>query len=104
MIKKKDPPYTANIYQDKDDVYNQDERVGLAAEDPTTGDTDDPEGPRDPDDEDDDDENITGDEDLYKSVENEDPADEKDVLDEQEELEEGDDLPDFVDDDKEEEL
>lgn len=49
------------------------------------------EGPRDPDEEaDDDDENITGDEDLYDTIENEEPADEEDVIEEQEdELGEG---------------
>ena len=105
MAKKKEPPYTGNIYGDKDDIYSQEKRAGgLAAEDPTTGDITDSDGPHDPDDQEDDDENITGDEDLYESVENEDAADEKDVLDEQEELEEGDDIPDFVDDDEEDEL
>jgi hypothetical protein len=105
MDKKKDPPYTDNIYQDKDDIYSQDKRAGqLAAEDPTTGDLNDSDSPHDPDDEEDDDENITGDEELYDSVDNEDPADEKDVLDEQEALEEGDDIPDFVDDQEEDEL
>lgn len=105
MAKKTDPPYTGDLYKDKDDIYNQDKRSArLSEEDPTTGDIYDSEGgPKDPDEEaEDDDENITGDEDLYDSVEDEDPADEKDVLEEQEGLEEGDDIPDFVDDDEEE--
>jgi hypothetical protein len=59
-------------------------------------------GPRTPRDEDedddifDDDENITGDEDLYDDIENEEPADEKDVIEEQEDMEI--DLPDLEDD------
>lgn len=81
------------------DIYQSGTRVDrLPGEDPTTGDIYDTEsapGPRTPgeaDEEYDDDENITGDEDLYDSVENEEPADEEDVIDEQEDLEG--DLPD----------
>ena len=71
------------------DIYRNGDRVDrLPGEDPTTGDIYDMEGPRDPDEDpnnlDDDDENITGDEDLYDTIEGEEPADEEDVVEEQE--------------------
>lgn len=75
----------------RNDIYNNGARVDrLPSEDPTTGDINDSEGPRNPredEDPDDDDENITGDEDLYDTIEGEEPADEEDVIDEQEDEE-----------------
>jgi hypothetical protein len=70
------------------DIYRNNLRVpDMNNEDPTTGEILDGEGAADPDNPYEDDENITGDEELYDSVENEEPADVKDVLEEQEDLE-----------------